>query len=571
VGNLSSLIDPFAAAYQAYSGLSGGPLLSGYDFKTNPTAGVISGGDDTSTEEPVTPTNPTWGNGYSGATDRDNHDASEPTERGPFGWEKDYWGGDFAPNYGIMDNLKTFAYGRSLPGSFKIGNLLMGLVNPFSPTLSLMNPLNSPGVVTGMKQFASNYNLDYNQLRQAVQTAYGGTTTGKRGGLLSGLLSMFKAPSTTNMNAIVNATDTLRGVLGLTTPGWQEVFNNPNFSVMDEIKHYDPYAQGFLSTGIVDPYMATQFMDAYGASGQTPSAVNANFAFDDDVYGTGVLGLMVDPTIAATSKIGFLQGIKEGKNMGVGLDPNATASTGARSAATGLQTALDKWAKDEISTSEMAGIFGDYTDTKGLTNKQLSEIGKNFGLTDREIADKYQDAGFGKGSGLGDSTKGDPGLGGNGIDKDNTSGTGCFVLGTPVRLPKGVDVPIETVNVGDKVLSYNTALGTFVEAEVEELRRPKSKNLVRISFIDGTGITTTADHPFYTGEMWVAVNPGAASRHVGGDVSPMRSGTQILSTSGRRTVREIAPYEMPEEVPLYNLKIGGTHTYIADGLVVHNK
>jgi intein/homing endonuclease len=134
----------------------------------------------------------------------------------------------------------------------------------------------------------------------------------------------------------------------------------------------------------------------------------------------------------------------------------------------------------------------------------------------------------------------------------------------------GEEIPIEQVKVGDEVLSFDTSLGVFVGAEVEALRRPKSRNLVRITFTDGSSITTTPDHPFYTGEGWVAVNPGTACKHVA-DPRAIGFGCEILGEFGKRTVLRIQAMGMPEEVPLYNFKIGGTHTYIAGGLVVHNK
>lgn len=72
----------------------------------------------------------------------------------------------------------------------------------------------------------------------------------------------------------------------------------------------------------------------------------------------------------------------------------------------------------------------------------------------------------------------------------------CFVAGTPVRTPTG-DVPIEYVRCGDIVCAAH-GTGTVVATTARSVLE-----VWHVTLTDGTRITTTANHPFFTAAGWV--------------------------------------------------------------------
>ena len=71
----------------------------------------------------------------------------------------------------------------------------------------------------------------------------------------------------------------------------------------------------------------------------------------------------------------------------------------------------------------------------------------------------------------------------------------CFVPGTLVLTPKG-ELPIESIRPGDLVVSAQGV--STVEATSCKL----SANIVTVEFDDGTRLTCTAQHPFFTQDGW---------------------------------------------------------------------
>ena len=53
-----------------------------------------------------------------------------------------------------------------------------------------------------------------------------------------------------------------------------------------------------------------------------------------------------------------------------------------------------------------------------------------------------------------------------------------------------------------------------------------------------------------------------------GRVLTLEIGTQLKTIDGSREVLTLEPYSLPFETPLFNLVVGGSHTYHADGYAV---
>jgi len=169
------------------------------------------------------------------------------------------------------------------------------------------------------------------------------------------------------------------------------------------------------------------------------------------------------------------------------------------------------------------------------------------------------------------------------------TGTGafasCFLEGALVQMADGSTKPIETVAVGDLVL------GAFGEInQVLALHRPLlGDNLMcRIN----EEHSTTNHHPHISvDKQFYCGNPGLVNATIYGRIhkvidgsgavvdrllhglrpdriQPLRTGIQLKTVEGSRVVRVFEPYALPPDTQLYNLVIGGSHTYHVDGYAV---
>lgn len=161
----------------------------------------------------------------------------------------------------------------------------------------------------------------------------------------------------------------------------------------------------------------------------------------------------------------------------------------------------------------------------------------------------------------------------------------CFLAGSLVAMADGTSKPIEEVQIGDIVV------GAFGEHNpVLALHRPLlGKN--RMCKINNEH-NTSSHHPHisvdkkfycahpavtsgatYGREHEVIVEDGKKEMRMLLGLAPERIlelqlGVELKTIEGSRKVNEFDIYEMPEDTQLYNLVIGGSHTYHVDGYSV---
>jgi hypothetical protein len=161
----------------------------------------------------------------------------------------------------------------------------------------------------------------------------------------------------------------------------------------------------------------------------------------------------------------------------------------------------------------------------------------------------------------------------------------CFLAGSPVTLADGTTKPIEDICVGDWLL------GAFGEHnQVLALHRPLLGSAIMCR-INGEH-STTNHHPHIGADKRIYCNDPATVRtstygrdhpviNAEGDTVMMRlhglaperilqlsTGVVLKTVGGDRVVSTLETYTLPPDTQLYNLVMGGSHTYHVDGYAV---
>lgn len=156
----------------------------------------------------------------------------------------------------------------------------------------------------------------------------------------------------------------------------------------------------------------------------------------------------------------------------------------------------------------------------------------------------------------------------------------CFVTGTPILMADGEERPIETLQAGERVRDQygRSNLILAVEQVLLGARRLYGINRLAPFF--------TAEHPFLTTRGWAAIAPAMTrTENPTLAVLPLFTGMHLLGWSehGCAGNLALAPQpalllleslcwiDAPPTTALFNLILDGSHSYVANGLIVHNK
>jgi hypothetical protein len=130
----------------------------------------------------------------------------------------------------------------------------------------------------------------------------------------------------------------------------------------------------------------------------------------------------------------------------------------------------------------------------------------------------------------------------------------CFVAGTLVTLSDGTRKPIEQLQIGDEVRSYNIERREFVAGRVSKVMSRDASEYLNID-----GVLVTEEHPFWhvgRGE-WVKAK------------AIRRNDFLLRDYGGTKVVNFV--FKVSEPATVYNLTVDGEHNYFAGGVLVHNK
>lgn len=133
-------------------------------------------------------------------------------------------------------------------------------------------------------------------------------------------------------------------------------------------------------------------------------------------------------------------------------------------------------------------------------------------------------------------------------------GGGCFLAGTPITMADGSMKAIESIEVGDVVLAFDEASGEMKPDKVSAVHEPVEWAHY---LLVNDKLELTPPHPVLSKGEWV-------------EIGKLSVGDMMTSVDGS-DVRIDSIEVVKEPVTVYNFATNPYETYVADGIIVHNK
>lgn len=139
---------------------------------------------------------------------------------------------------------------------------------------------------------------------------------------------------------------------------------------------------------------------------------------------------------------------------------------------------------------------------------------------------------------------------GNELNYDSFLHFTCVAQGVTIATPSG-SIPVETLAIGDSVISYDVVTKSKSISLVEHVSPAYAERLIRLG-----DLLVTGAHPVYVGGRFeLAANLTPASEMLRVDL----------------TTKLFDPIAVELPTTVYELTVSEPHTYFAGGLLVHNK
>jgi hypothetical protein len=133
-------------------------------------------------------------------------------------------------------------------------------------------------------------------------------------------------------------------------------------------------------------------------------------------------------------------------------------------------------------------------------------------------------------------------------------GGGCFLAGTKIAMADGSTKPIENIRVGDVVLSFDEISSQFKPDKVAAVADPTKADHHLV--VNGSMLLTPT-HPVRSKGDWV-------------EIGNLKIGDTLTAADGSAVpIKSIE--KVDGEVTVYNFTVNPYGTYIANGIIVHNK
>lgn len=158
----------------------------------------------------------------------------------------------------------------------------------------------------------------------------------------------------------------------------------------------------------------------------------------------------------------------------------------------------------------------------------------------------------------------------------------CFAAGTEISLSNGDTKNIEDIVVGDIVLGWDGEKISEGEVIAIDHRHNVGSHAnacetlgdePSLYTINDTGIEFTPEHPFLTKEGWKSLVPDIRQEPYRSDASvqTLELGDYINVDGEWEQIKEIKVVRSDAEETVYNMTVDKLHSYIANGIIVHNK
>ncbi|AXT49492.1 hypothetical protein D1818_01145 [Aquimarina sp. BL5] len=145
----------------------------------------------------------------------------------------------------------------------------------------------------------------------------------------------------------------------------------------------------------------------------------------------------------------------------------------------------------------------------------------------------------------------------------------CFAKGTMITMADHTQKPIESLALGDKILSYDLQTQQQFAAIIKEVANPVHDNLITISLEDGTSITCTKDHPLMsvTG-TWLSYDPQKTKAdYTYNSISKLQVGAMLLGVDKALKITAITTNDTTQSTyTIVTLDRG--NTFYANGILV---
>lgn len=150
-------------------------------------------------------------------------------------------------------------------------------------------------------------------------------------------------------------------------------------------------------------------------------------------------------------------------------------------------------------------------------------------------------------------------------------GGGCFVAGTKIYMADGTTKNIEDIQIGEYIIAYNDEKQSFEPKRVNDAyAHPDTPKLLEISLSNGIILGITPSHPILTTQGWKSRDIANTRYEHEMEVDWLNIGDTVISYVENAKVVSIRNINIPEHYNTYNIEVDECHTYLADGIVVHN-
>lgn len=143
---------------------------------------------------------------------------------------------------------------------------------------------------------------------------------------------------------------------------------------------------------------------------------------------------------------------------------------------------------------------------------------------------------------------------GGGNRSDCSCGSGCFLAGTKITMADGTLKAIEEIEVGDVILAYDEETGEMKPDKVKQVHDPVQSDS---HLVVNETIRLTKEHPVLHAGSWT-------------EIGDLKVGDTLTRADG--SLVKIESIEVVQEhTMVYNFAVNPFETYVADGIIVHNK